>query len=97
VNVKIAIRGLAEEAPSVITLNMRAAAASVNEFIARAYPYRLEHNRRYARTLFSLAACEEEYIGEDDFARAPNQILARGDQEPLLGLPALTAPRRAAA
>ena len=31
------IRGLMEEAPGVITLNMRAAAASVNEFIARAY------------------------------------------------------------
>lgn len=91
------IRGMAEQAPSVITLNMRAAAAGVNEFIARAYPYRLDHNRRYARTLFSLAACEEEYVCEDDFARAPNPVIARGDQEPLLGLPALTAPRRAAA
>jgi len=91
------IRGMSEQAPSVITLNMRAAAAGVNEFIARAYPYRLDHNRRYARTLFSLAACEEEYVCEDDFARAQNPITARGDQEPLLGLPALTAPRRAAA
>jgi hypothetical protein len=29
------IKGLIEEAPAVITLNMRAAAACVNEFIAR--------------------------------------------------------------
>lgn len=55
------IRGATEEAPSVITLNMRAAAACVNEFIARAYPFRLEPSRLYARTTFSLAACEEEY------------------------------------
>lgn len=91
------IRGLAEQAPSVITLNMRAAAAGVNEFIARAYPYRLEPNRRCARTLFSLAACEEDYVSEDEFTKAPNPVLARGDQEPLLGLPVLAAPRRVAA
>jgi hypothetical protein len=56
------IAGVVEVAPSVISLNMRAAAACVNEFIARAYPFRLEPNERYARTLFSLAACEEEYL-----------------------------------
>jgi hypothetical protein len=86
------IKGLVEEAPAVITLNMRAAAACVNEFIARAYPFRLESNRNYARTEFSLAACEEEYVTEDAFDRTPNPLLARGDSEPLLGLPALKAP-----
>jgi hypothetical protein len=88
------LKGMAEEAPAVITLNMRAASASVNEFISRAYPFRLESNRLYARTQFSLAACEEEYFSEDAFKRAPNQFLARGDAEPLLGLPALKAPTR---
>lgn len=34
------IEGVEEQAPSVITLNMRAASACVMEFIARAYPYR---------------------------------------------------------
>ena len=33
------IKGLVEEAPGVITLNMRAAAAAVNKYIARAYPF----------------------------------------------------------
>lgn len=83
------LRGLIEEAPAVITLNMRAAAACVNEFIARAYPFRLEPNRLYARTEFSLAACEEEYLSEDDFTRLPNLMLARGNAEPLLGMPML--------
>ncbi len=83
------LKGLVEEAPAVITLNMRAASACVNEFISRAFPFRLESNRLYARTLFSLAACEEEHFSEDSFKRMPNQLLARGDIEPLLGLPVL--------
>ncbi|MEW6453896.1 MAG: ThiF family adenylyltransferase [Pseudomonadota bacterium] len=91
------IRGLMEEAPGVITLNMRAAAASVNEFIARAYPYRFDPNDRYARTMFSLAACEEDYTAEDAFPVAPNTLLASGDTEPLLGLAALKRPRKVAA
>jgi hypothetical protein len=88
------LKGLVEEAPAVISLNMRAAAACVNEFIARAYLFRLESNRLYARTQFSLAACEEEYFAENTFACAPNLLLARGDAEPLLGLPTLKLPAR---
>ncbi len=88
------LKGLVEEAPAVITLNMRAAAACVNEFIARAYPFRLESNRLYARTVFSLAACEEEYVAEDAFTCSPNPVLARGGTEPLLGLPMLGASQR---
>ena len=88
------LKGLVEEAPAVITLNMRAASACVNEFISRAFPFRLESNRLYARTQFSLAACEEEHFSEDAFKRMPNQLLARGDAEPLLGLPAFKAPIR---
>lgn len=82
-------KGLIEEAPAVITLNMRAASACVNEFVARAYPFRLEPNERYARTTFSLAACEEEYTAEQEFVASPSVVLARGTQEPLLGLPTL--------
>ena len=90
------IKGLVEEAPSVITLNMRAAAACVNEFIARAYPFRIEPNSLYARTSFSLAACEEEFTGEESFDTSPNPALGRGALEPLLGVPALRAPRKEA-
>lgn len=89
------IRGLTEEAPAVITLNMRAAAACVNEFVARAYPFRLDPNDRYARTQFSLAACEEEYITEDEFAATSNLPLALGNAEPLLGLPIYKLPKGA--
>lgn len=86
------IKGMPEEAPSVITLNMRAAATAVNEFIARAYPFRLESNALYARTQFSLAACEEEYRAEADIRRTDQPLFGRGASEPLLGLPMLAAP-----
>ena len=83
------IDGAIEEAPAVIALNMRAASACMNEFILRAYPFRLDPNRGYARTLFSLAAGDEDFFSEEDFKLGQNSLLGRGAQEPLLGLPAL--------
>ncbi len=65
----------------------------MNEFIARAYPFRLDTNELYARTQFSLAACEEEYLAEGDFPRSANQLFGCGASEPLLGLPMLKAPK----
>lgn len=65
---------------------MRAAGDAVNEFLARAYPFRHDSNERYARAIFSLAAGETDYVSEKEFSRAPNPILCRGDAEPLLGL-----------
>ena len=81
--------GSMEQAPSVISLNMRAASACVLEFIARAYPYRLTSNRDFARATFSLAAGEEEFQSEDEFSPEPKERLAEGIGRPLLGLPAL--------
>lgn len=85
------LRGINEEAPAVISLNMRAASTCVMEFIARAYPFRQEPNWQYARTQFSLAACDEDFIAEGEFERATNPRLGCGGLEPLLGLPALRA------
>lgn len=87
------IKGLAEQAPSVISLNMRASSTVVMEYIARAFPFRHDPNRRFARTTFSLAAAEEEYAAEDDFERDADTELARGEEEPLLGIPALGKPK----
>ena len=86
-------RGAVQEAPAVITLNMRTASACMNEFILRAYPFRLDPNRGYARTQFSIAAGDEDHFSEDDFDRSPNPILGQGAREPLLGLPALAKPK----
>lgn len=83
------IEGIPEQAPSVISLNMRAASATVMEFIARAYPFRQEPNSRYARTHFMLAEAIEEFTSEAEFTARKSPLLARGNEEPLLGLPAL--------
>lgn len=85
------LKGVSEQAPSVISLNMRAASACVNEFIARAYPFRHSPNAEHARTEFSLAANEEDFTEEGAFKKQPNPNLARGAMEPLLGLPSLRA------
>jgi hypothetical protein len=83
------IDGVPEQAPAVISLNMRAGSACVMEFIARAYPFRQESNSQYVRTRFMLAEGIEEFMAEEDFATRASPIFARGDEEPLLGLPAL--------
>ncbi|RYG86158.1 MAG: hypothetical protein EON58_22050 [Alphaproteobacteria bacterium] len=83
------IEDFPEQAPSVITLNMRAASAVVMEFIARAYPFRHESNSLYARTRFMLAEGVEEFNSESEFKARVSPDLARGDQEPLLNLPVL--------
>ena len=87
------IKGLAEQAPSVISLNMRASSAVVMEFIARTFPFRHDANALYSRTTFSLAAAEEEYTPESEFDRDPDTEFGRGEDEPLLGIPTLGKPR----
>jgi hypothetical protein len=89
------IEDVPEQAPSVITLNMRAASSCVMEFIARAYPFRHESNARYARTRFMLAEGIEEFTAENEFEAKVWSGLASGDLEPLLGLPVLAKRRKA--
>ncbi len=81
------IKGIADEAPSVITLNMRAASDCVMEFIARKYPFRHDSNSKRTRSIFSLAANEEDFMNESDFERAHNPHFGRGLIEPLMGMP----------
>ena len=89
------IVGAHEEAPSVITLNMRAASAVVSEFIARAYPFRFSPNERYARTEFSLAEMHEDFFAENAWSpRLTKHLVGRGMREPLLNIPALSAMKR---
>lgn len=80
------LQGVPEEAPSVISLNMRAASAAVQEWLSRLYAVRHLPNEGYSKTYFSLAAGEEEYSSEAEMGAAERSALfARGLQEPLLG------------
>ncbi|MCP3404054.1 ThiF family adenylyltransferase [Bradyrhizobium sp. CCGB01] len=90
------LRGIDEQAPAVITLNMRAASDAFMEFIARAFPFRHPPNGSRARTLFMLADGDADVFTECDFVASGRYPIAAGPQEPLLGLPALGKQRRAA-
>jgi hypothetical protein len=81
------IKGVQEDRPAVISVNMQAAAMAVNEVLARLHPYRDDPNGEYASYKFSLTqGCL--YRARDG---EPCKILARevgrGDVEPLLDRP----------
>jgi hypothetical protein len=83
------LQGAGEQAPAVISLNMRAACACVMEFIARAFPFRHDNNAKYARSIFTLCGGEENFYSQDSFAARHRFPMGAGAQEPLIGLPAL--------
>lgn len=84
------LRGVEEDRPAVISVNMFFAALVVNDFLARLHPYRNQANRDYACISASLA--EVQFYPEAE--SAPCQILerhvGRGDVIPLLERPALS-------
>ena len=81
------LKGVPDEAPSVISLNMRAASAGVNEWLARLYGFRHDANENYARCHFSLASGEEEFESDEtDAGRARVATFGQGLKRPLLGL-----------
>jgi hypothetical protein len=83
------LRGVEEQAPAVISLNMRAASDAVMEVIARTFPFRHAPNGTRARTLFALADGDTDMLAETDFSASGSYPVAAGLQEPLLGLPSL--------
>ncbi len=90
------LRGLPDEAPGVIALNMRAASACVIEFIARMFPFRQFSNEARARSIFMLAEGDEDTFAESHFNAGDRFPVALGVTDPLLGLPALAERQRVA-
>jgi hypothetical protein len=90
------LRGMPEEAPGVIALNMRAASACIIEFLARLFPFREFANETRARSIFILAEGDEDSFAESQFAATERFPIALGVTDPLLGLPALGERRRVA-
>ena len=82
------LQGAGEQAPAVISLNMRAASTCVTEFIARSFPFRHDNNAKFARSIFTLCGGEEDFYPQDRFALRHVFALGAGAQEPLIGLPA---------
>lgn len=90
------LQGTGEEAPAVISLNMRAASSCVLEFIARVFPFRQYPNEERARSIFMLGEGDEDSFAEGDFEPGNRFPVAMGRTEPLLGMPALALRRKVA-
>jgi hypothetical protein len=83
------IRGVQEDRPAVISINMQMAATAVNEFLARLHPYRYATNNEFSTVRTSFI--QGEHYRETD--RIPIPALARqagrGDVTPLLDMPTI--------
>ncbi len=85
------IKGVAEDRPAVISLNMQFAAMAVTELIARLHGFRERPNREYAKIGLSLS--EVAFYPEPEPAlacRYMSRQLGKGDVTPLLNLPELS-------
>lgn len=84
------IRGVDEDRPAVITVNMFFASLVVNDFLARMHPYRNRPNAEFATIRGNL--CEVLLISESetDDCTLLKKHLGRGDVDPLLDRPALS-------
>jgi len=84
------VKGVMVDRPAVISVNMEAASAAVNEFLARVHPYRVAPNGRFAVRRICLSDPEaSESLGDGEPCRAMSRVVGLGDEEPLLGLPML--------
>ncbi|HEY1544962.1 MAG TPA: ThiF family adenylyltransferase [Xanthobacteraceae bacterium] len=90
------IRGIAEDRPAVISINMQMASATVNEFLARLHPYRYDDNAESAvlRTSFISNAVFREPEGKPSGSFFRH--IGKADVRPLLSMPDLSEPEDAA-
>lgn len=84
------IRGVAEERPAVISVNMLYASLGVNELLARLHGFRDDANSDYARTQVSLT--QWRMFAEPEGPPCPRLAakVGRGDLTPLLDTPELS-------
>lgn len=86
------IRGVEEDRPAVISINLQLASTALNEFLARLHPFRYDDNAESAivRTSFIQPGLFREA------APVPSRLfhahLGKGDVRPLLSMPELSEP-----
>ncbi|MER9203641.1 ThiF family adenylyltransferase [Mesorhizobium sp. M0933] len=84
------IRGVPEDRPAVISINMQIASIAVNEFLARLHPYRLDDNAEFAVVRVNFVGGEVMRGLEGPASGMFDKLVGRGDCKPLLGMPALS-------
>lgn len=81
------IKGIREDQPAVISVNMTASAAAVNELLARLHPYRFKRNGVFAIRRISLSDAEASSDEPDgEVCPVMRRWVGVGDQEPFLGI-----------
>lgn len=81
------IRGVREDRPAVISINMQMAATAVNEFLARLHPYRLASNSDFAEVHTSFFQGEHYRNADGKPLPAMARLAGRGDVVPPLDMP----------
>ena len=84
------LRGVNEDRPAVISVNMFFAALTVNELLARLHPYRNEPNASYAYIPGNLSEMTLLPEGEGSECALLKRHVGRADTVPLLDRPAIT-------
>ncbi|HWZ42398.1 MAG TPA: ThiF family adenylyltransferase, partial [Candidatus Saccharimonadales bacterium] len=81
------LRGVQEDRPAVISVNMFFASLAVNEFLARLHAYRNQTNAEYAYVGGSLAEMQFYLERDSNICSLLFPHVGRGDVEPLLERP----------
>lgn len=81
------IKGVKVDRPAVISVNMAAASAAVNEFLARLHGFRIQRNATFAARRICLTDPDAS-MDEGDGTTCPQmaRLLGSGDQTPFLGM-----------
>jgi hypothetical protein len=90
------IRGIAEDRPAVISINMQMASTAVNEFLARLHPYRYDDNAESAVVRNSFISNATFRESEEAASGSFFAHIGKGDVRPLLSMPDLSEPEEAA-
>ena len=83
------IRGVQENRPAVISVNMSLASQAVLDFLARIHPYRDYSNDEIASIECNLSGVDIYCDPESESCPQLKDKVGLGDNDPLLGLPAL--------
>lgn len=84
------LRGVNDDRPAVISVNMFFAALAVQEFLARLHPYRNRPNGEHAYVGVNLAEMQAHLEGEGVDCEVLRRHVGRGDVDPLLDRPELS-------
>lgn len=89
------IKGVDEDRPAVISINMQVASVAINEFLARLHPYRLDPNADSAIVRIGFMHGTEHRQAEPTVSGMFSAHIGKADVRPLLSMPELSEPEEA--